>query len=94
MDPIIVWTERLEILYIILIVMMWYLIVDDKIFWYGLSGHNSYYNLRMNGASNNIKLGEVLGSSELQDLLTDFSNLDKSKRGLISITDAIKLLRE
>jgi hypothetical protein len=48
----------------------------------------------MNGASNNIKLGEVLGSSELQDLLTDFSNLDKSKRGLISITDAIKLLRE
>lgn len=44
--------------------------------------------------SNNIKLGEVLGSSELQDLLTAFSNLDRSKRGLISLNDVIKLLRE
>lgn len=45
-------------------------------------------------SNNNIKLGEVLGSSELQDLLTDFSNLDKHKRGLISLQDATKLIRE
>lgn len=48
----------------------------------------------MNVTSNNIKLGEVLGSGELQDLLNDFSNLDKSKRGLISLTDAVKLLHD
>lgn len=35
-----------------------------------------------------------MGSSELQDLLTDFSNLDKSKRGLVSLADAIKMLRD
>lgn len=53
-----------------------------------------YYIFLMNVTSNNIKLGDVLGSSELQDLLTDFSNHDKGKRGLISLSDAIKLLRD